>query len=868
MALLTLPSTPYKGESQNYTLNVTDLIALVTEAYFQDQLNWSKVVVLYQSAVSNQLELINFIPDGVSTSITSSAEFSIFARNTFDVHSITIFDKQNGRYILKASQIPNVINYMIFFPSASNSALNFNPGDNEGYADPISLFMDSNDKIYTMPGYYGARLGGKFFGTVLLDGNNLMATESSYLDEATMTRICMKSDLTFAYVVGQFNGTFAGKTIASPASPYDNQLVEVDMSNGDVRLITPSISGVFYGGDCLTLIEKDGKLLVQTQQSIFLLDTANGNVIWSKLIYGADGCKLAGNSFYAQSNSYDGTNFSFAQIIKVDFLTGQLDNTFPATPAAIATGDNNTFDVGSDGKVVTITANTGTYSVYFYNGSSWSSFGPTGGGTGYCSIDVAASKIYVSANFFPNGASFITQFDYSGVGAVIINNIGSSPFYHVQEFIARDNKITFIVLNPGSYDLTSPNVRRYNVTGTSATQDAAFAPIYGSAFNVRNIFISLPNDKFLMSMSGSPGFSGYNVNPTYAPMAKYFSKYDVATSTFEDAAANVYDNNSTAANIRQLQESPLLPNKIIAVEFYVIKECDTSVTPLSMSQNGWPYTPAASGYSYFTDCLISGDYLYVAGINYNGSTFRLIDTNGAFDAKCFARINLTTKLIDRTFNPAASPTITSATNCLISESNDYIYMSYATSPTAGANNFIRVKKSDDSIELLTGSSAFTWPLLTKAASAANGKLIIFPVYAGNIASYNSFSGKPYALFDEATLTLEASQPSNIASNGGVVTMAKNPVDNLLYAVVVSAGSGYMNMGDYRLTKYDPVALTEQQVSYAPTAPEAKLSPTSLQPVTASFVFSQAGEAYTIIFGKINDKRVYGVRKINPNLSFS
>jgi hypothetical protein len=115
MALLTIPTTPEKGTSQSYTLNVTDLIALVSDAYFQDQANWSKVVVLYQSAESNQLELINFIPDGVSTSILSVAQFSTFARNVFDVNSITIFDNQNGRYIIKAIDIPDVANYAIDF---------------------------------------------------------------------------------------------------------------------------------------------------------------------------------------------------------------------------------------------------------------------------------------------------------------------------------------------------------------------------------------------------------------------------------------------------------------------------------------------------------------------------------------------------------------------------------------------------------------------------------------------------------------------------------------------------------------------------------------------------------------------------------
>ena len=40
--LLTIPTTPEKGEFQTYTLDVSDLIALVTEEYYQDQDNWRR----------------------------------------------------------------------------------------------------------------------------------------------------------------------------------------------------------------------------------------------------------------------------------------------------------------------------------------------------------------------------------------------------------------------------------------------------------------------------------------------------------------------------------------------------------------------------------------------------------------------------------------------------------------------------------------------------------------------------------------------------------------------------------------------------------------------------------------------------------
>jgi hypothetical protein len=112
MALLTIPSSPAKAAFQNYELNTTDLIALVSDNYFKDPVNWQRVVLTYQSSVSNQISLISFVP-GVSTTITAPGYFSAEARDLFEVSSISIYDKQNGRYRLEKNQIPDVANYTI-----------------------------------------------------------------------------------------------------------------------------------------------------------------------------------------------------------------------------------------------------------------------------------------------------------------------------------------------------------------------------------------------------------------------------------------------------------------------------------------------------------------------------------------------------------------------------------------------------------------------------------------------------------------------------------------------------------------------------------------------------------------------------------
>jgi hypothetical protein len=114
MALITIPASPEKGVAQEYSLDFDELSLLVSDSYFKTQSNLSKIVLMYKSATSNQIEAINFIPNG-SSSFTSEGEFSPEALDEFVVDSITLIDKQNGRYIVYGSDIPNVANYSLLF---------------------------------------------------------------------------------------------------------------------------------------------------------------------------------------------------------------------------------------------------------------------------------------------------------------------------------------------------------------------------------------------------------------------------------------------------------------------------------------------------------------------------------------------------------------------------------------------------------------------------------------------------------------------------------------------------------------------------------------------------------------------------------
>jgi hypothetical protein len=122
MALLTIPEFPEKGTLQEYALNVTELFALVSEAYFTDQNNLKVINAIYKSKTSNQIELISFTPNGNST-LTSMAEFASTSRDEFELLNVVIVDQQNGRFRLKAAEIPDVANYDIGFSAAPPEVL-------------------------------------------------------------------------------------------------------------------------------------------------------------------------------------------------------------------------------------------------------------------------------------------------------------------------------------------------------------------------------------------------------------------------------------------------------------------------------------------------------------------------------------------------------------------------------------------------------------------------------------------------------------------------------------------------------------------------------------------------------------------------
>lgn len=106
MAIGNSPGSQTKGTPFNLTINKTDLAAngaVSGDSYFNTSSNWKQIWVVYKSTTSNQMEVIKF--DASESTPTRSVLFSTSARGTFEVKSVIIVDKHNGKKIVPRASL-------------------------------------------------------------------------------------------------------------------------------------------------------------------------------------------------------------------------------------------------------------------------------------------------------------------------------------------------------------------------------------------------------------------------------------------------------------------------------------------------------------------------------------------------------------------------------------------------------------------------------------------------------------------------------------------------------------------------------------------------------------------------------------------
>jgi hypothetical protein len=103
--MLTKPTEKIKGQELQLTLDKTALIAAVSDTYFKDPSNWSKVSLLYKSAEGNQRKHV--LMDASQPTLSGTFLASEKARDSFKIFSLEIQDKDGGIFKIDGSVLGN-----------------------------------------------------------------------------------------------------------------------------------------------------------------------------------------------------------------------------------------------------------------------------------------------------------------------------------------------------------------------------------------------------------------------------------------------------------------------------------------------------------------------------------------------------------------------------------------------------------------------------------------------------------------------------------------------------------------------------------------------------------------------------------------
>lgn len=94
MPIITKAGAPVKGSPTEFTLSKSDLLLLISDAYYSDDTNWKSVQLNYRSSVGNQSTAVKFDP--AASPCVGNFAVSSRARDIFQIHEIVIKDFDGG----------------------------------------------------------------------------------------------------------------------------------------------------------------------------------------------------------------------------------------------------------------------------------------------------------------------------------------------------------------------------------------------------------------------------------------------------------------------------------------------------------------------------------------------------------------------------------------------------------------------------------------------------------------------------------------------------------------------------------------------------------------------------------------------------
>lgn len=743
--LLTIPTTPEKGEFQTYTLDVSDLIALVDSAYYETESNWRKVIVAYRSSTGNQLNLISFVPDGNPT-ISKLGFFAPECFSIFAIQSITIVDKQNGTYILNPSDIPDVANYNIVFVSGGSS-----------FYDIVSTYgtwMDSSDdnSLLALQVAYNSYYGAQFFYSMVVNNTSGERDDdlTAFVNNYKVYSYYFNADESKVYIVGKLGLSYLGETL--PAIPVGStysanppRIVSVDtVTNEVVYIATLEDAGAFsgflpfYGNLTITVDEVNNVAVIVGNTYVVGYSIVTGSKLWAKVItlpseipqYKKVELYSTDSFIIGSMTSYDGGVLTSYSPIKVNILTGNRDVTFPVAPQDGA-GNGYQWSMTPDKTKIIQMGGSGQSRFYIFSGSSWSSLVISSPVVSYNSMTTDNSSIY----FVTTGG---VKFDFNGVIDPLFNL--SVPFFYSFNTIISAGANLYADFGKFSSTTGAYNTS-YSVSGSYFYADRAIGNSVYYMPSTLAFYITGPSS-FNVALDTSYGsmaiidtvsreklidFSVPFVNPTvgFGPIFGPVGSDVVFVGTTSASQFKAYN--------------------------YTTGAIDSSYPAINSS------TQAVGGYGR------DGDYIYISSRDDGANTFNVTDTSGTYNLVTkVMRFNMVTKLVDQTFLPVL-PALFGGQSQSYSFTDNYIYICCASGAVVGAL-FYRINRTTQAVETITPATfgvttpaTFDAPTRVRVQQIATNKIIIY-VDSGNL----KLDDKVYVVCNEDTLTQTGLQPDTIA----------------------------------------------------------------------------------------------------------
>jgi hypothetical protein len=665
--------------------------------------------------------------------------------------------------------------------------LSLNTGTWSKYSD-TSFFATAN-RFVTIGYSYHSQGGDVSFGGISLKSaiidtttGDLNETASNLLQDKRIRAIHYKSDLSKAWVIGQFGTEYEGTQL--PALPAYNgstfqssncfRILEINLSSGAIvhKLdIQTSYDAVGFGGQHsygmfdMKIDETSGDVFLLNSGYVVKYNFTTGPV-WGKTIQNGYGSNekyrykltLTSDSIFINVRNYDGvelTGYSWNNggYIKISKLDGSRDTSF-----VIPNENNNYYPdvvraISSDGsKIVYAIYDTviSNLVAHTYSNGTWTKHSDiritNGGLFGLIAENDYFYILAYSSNYPYN--KYVQKVDYSGNSISITyldtnpNDYYQSPLQH--SFYKKGEKIYY-----RSY---SHQLKKHDLsTGATETLDIPIA--------------FTGNDQLILSFNGDKAIVGVE-NYDYATFTFKDASYLEVPSTMTNVPIGVY-NASTGELVkatayaatdyfdqrltRILKSSSILDKCWFVTSYGKIHEIDLVTGNVSLVSNlsfGSDYRSVIT----FTD----GNFLYAIGKN---NQFSITDSTGTYTKDYMARINLSTKLLDQSFS-ISDPSWGQTEYRDVSITDNFIYVTSSSNQVT--KSMVRFRKSNFTQEVIDYSATFPASSIQYRQEVVGiGKLdstrII--VYGKNKDGNTSGWAKPYLIFDEESMTPVASQPS-------------------------------------------------------------------------------------------------------------